>query len=116
MSTRPSEIAKVGGYDPKIIRIAFPVRENRAELVKSNEYQYIEQISPDVAQLISDDIRAYKEASPQLYALSDMDNMDKHRMLVPSITSRSHLIVSIREDQEDNPPPAQPGAFFKIAG
>jgi hypothetical protein len=42
--------------------------------------------------------------------------MDKHRLLIPTITESRHLVVAIREDHEDNPPSAPPGAIFMLVG
>ena len=57
-----------------------------------------------------------REPTLNFYKLSELDNKDKHRMLVPVVTLHSHHIVSISEDQEDNPPTARPGAILQIGG
>jgi hypothetical protein len=109
-----SAIVIAGGEDP--IQMYFPLTDTRDNLLKSEYYQRIKRLAPELAILIADHIKPYKAANYPLWALNRLDRMDKHRVLVPTITRSTHLVICIREEQENDPPPAPPGAIFGLAG
>jgi hypothetical protein len=95
----------------------FPLYDTRQSLVNSPEYGLIERVAPNLALEIADVIKPYKTGGDsRFFALNRLDRMDKHRLLIPTLTESGHLIVGIREDQEDNPPSAPPGAIFMLMG
>src|SRR5580704_5766723 len=91
----------------------FPLQDTRQSLVKSPDYGLIERVAPDLALEIADVIKPYKTGGDsRFWSLNRLDRMDKHRLLIPTLTESGHRISAIREDQEDNPPSAPPGAIF----
>jgi hypothetical protein len=95
----------------------FPLQDTRQSLVKSPDYGLIERVAPDLALEIADVIKPYKTGGDsRFWSLNRLDRMDKHRLLIPTLTESGHRISAIREDQEDNPPSAPPGAIFMLCG
>jgi hypothetical protein len=112
-----SNILVASGKDPENPPMYFPLSDTREALVKTGSYRRIEAISADVALFIADSIKPYKAANYPLWALNRLDRMDKHRLLVPTMARASHLIIAIKEEHEDNPPPdAAPGSIFMLGG
>jgi hypothetical protein len=96
--------------------IYFPLRDTRETLVKTPTYALIDRVAPDLAAIICDVVMPNMAGEKKLWGLNHLDRMDKHRLLIPTLTESGHLIVGIREDQEDNPPSAPPGAIFMLMG
>jgi hypothetical protein len=107
----------IAGEEDDPTRAYFPLQNTRQALVKSKEYRLIERVAPDLALQIADVIKPYKTGGDSRFlSLNHLDRMDKHRLLIPTLTESSHRIIAIREDQEDNPPSASPGAIFMLCG
>jgi hypothetical protein len=111
-----SAIVSAGGDNPERPPMYFPMNETRQALISSAEYRRIERVAPDLALLIADEIRPYKDTNYQLWALNRVDRMDKHRILVPTVMRSYHVVVGIREDQENDPPPVAPGTLYSVGG
>jgi hypothetical protein len=95
----------------------FPLYDTRQALVNSPEYGLIERVAPDLALEIADVIKPYKTGGDsRFWALNRLDRMDKHRVLIPTLTESGYRVIAIREDYEDNPPGATPGAIFMLCG
>lgn len=110
-----SAIVIAAGEDPS--RIYFPLSDTRDGLIRSPEYRFIERVAPDFAIVIADIIKPYKTANTAFWGLNRLDRVDKHRMMLPTITTSQHRVVAIREEHEDNLPflPA-PGEIYIIPG
>ncbi len=111
-----SAIVNAGGkVDPT--KSYFPIQNTRKALVHSSEYGFIEGVSAGLALIIADVIKPYKTGGDaRFWALNQLDRMDKHRVLVPSIVESFHAVIAIREEDEDNPPSIGPGAIFMLGG
>jgi hypothetical protein len=95
----------------------FPLYDSRQSLVKSPEYGLIERVAPNLALEIADVIKLYKTGGDsRFWGLNRLDRMDKHRLLIPTLTESGYRVIAIREDQEDNPPGATTGAIFMLYG
>jgi hypothetical protein len=95
----------------------FPLYDSRQSLVKSPEYRLIERAAPNLALEIADVVKPYKTGGDSRFgSLNRLDRRDKHRLFIPTLTESNHRIIAIREDQEDNPPSAPPGAIFMLCG
>jgi hypothetical protein len=111
-----SAIIVAGGKDDPTLAY-FPLGDTRKSCVNSRGYEFIERVAADLALLIADIIKSYKtDGDSRFWALNRLDRMDKHRILVPTLTQSRHFVIAIREDQEDDPPDAPPGATFMLAG
>jgi hypothetical protein len=109
-----SAIVTAGNEDP--IETYFPLGDTRDNIIKHGSYLQIERLAPNLANLIVDHIKPYKAENYPLWALNRLDRKDKHRVLVPTITRSMHLVIGIREEQENDPPSAPPGAIFALGG
>lgn len=91
--------AVVGSADN---RISFPMDEDRRGLERSKSFQAISRTRSDVASAILDRIQPYKTGNYLIWALRKLDNVDKHKLLIPNVQ-----ISAIRgvhgESQGENP-------------
>ena len=78
-------------------RVYFPFEGDRDSLKASSKYTTIKSVSKKAASLILDTIKPYKTGNYTLWALNKIDNIDKHRLLIPSIQ-----VVSITVDAVDD--------------
>jgi hypothetical protein len=109
-------IVIAGGEDDPTLAY-FPLQDTRQSLVKSPGYGLIERVAPNLALGIADVIKPYKtNGDSRFLSLNRLDRMDKHRLLIPTITESDHRVIAIREDHEDNPPSAPPGAIYMLCG
>jgi hypothetical protein len=98
-------------------RTYFPLGDTREGLIHSREYRLIEAIAPDLALKIADVIKSYKtRGDSRFWALNQLDRIDKHRLLVPTITQQNSAVIGITEEHEDDPPPTGPGSIYMLGG
>lgn len=76
-------------------RTVFPFRETRNSLVTAINKALIKQASEDVTDYIVDIVKPYKGGNDALWTLNDLNNIDKHRLLLPvmQLTAINNLIV-----------------------
>src|SRR5450755_4763317 len=80
----------------------FPVRDTREELISQwlNSALKQQQISDTLGKFIVETIKPYKAGNPLLWALDDLNIIDKHQLLIPSL--QAMVFDGIRlEDQKD---------------
>jgi hypothetical protein len=80
----------------------FPIDATRSSFLGQRGFKEIKSISPEFATLISDQIKPYKEENYGFWALNQMDNSDKHRLLVVSIHEFQFNIKIIRDDDDSS--------------
>lgn len=73
----------------------FPFRETRQELESAIPGGKIKFAPQTIIDLITDTIKPYKGGNNPLYALNDLDIIDKHKLLIPTISVTSLVGVSI---------------------
>lgn len=78
-----SDIAERAGLNSN--RVHFPKHETRDALEKSREFREIVQAAPNLSAVILDEIRPYKAGNYPLWALGKLDNVDKHKLLIPTV-------------------------------
>lgn len=78
------EIVTIGGGTPSKYT-SFFVRDTREELVAAISSGEIKIAGQDICDLISDTIKPYKGGNDPLWALHQLDIMDKHKLLIPTI-------------------------------
>jgi len=111
-----SAIVIAGGKDDPT-SCYFPLQSTRQALIGCKDYGFIERVAPDLALIIADIIKPYKNGGDaRFFALNQLDKMDKHRVLIPSIVRHDCSVVAIREDQEENPPICAPGSIYMLLG
>jgi hypothetical protein len=93
---------------------SFPLYEENA-LRSSPQYRLIATAIPEIAPIIFNFVRDYKaDDSCLLWALNQLDRIDKHRLLIHTLTQSSSRMIAIRKEHENDPPPAEPGAIYSI--
>src|SRR5262245_40326723 len=63
-------------------RIALPVGKTRDDVPKAQHYRTIESTKPDLAKFIIDEIQPYHQGQFLLWELSELDRIDKHRLIL----------------------------------
>ena len=107
-------VKAAGGTQEQLEKLYFPLCPDAA-LPKSRDYKTICAAIPETGPIIADFVRGYKAASEcDLWALNQLDRIDKHRSVAPTVTQSSGLTLAIRKEDEDNPPAIAPGAIYSI--
>lgn len=76
-----SDIARRAGRDGN--RVHFPKDETRDGLDRSPHMRRITELAPSLRTVILDEIRPYKAGNYPLWALGKLDNIDKHKLVIP---------------------------------
>ncbi len=94
-------IANAGG---NIATGSLPIREKREDLETALQGSEIGKVRPDIAQFILDRVKPYKDGTFPIWALSKLDNTNKHRLVIPiaAVTRLSGL--SARDDNNNTFP------------
>lgn len=66
-------------------RVHFPMNIDPERLVASGQFKRIEKANPEIARVIADEIRPDKLRNPPLWSLGRLDNVDKHKLLIPAV-------------------------------
>jgi hypothetical protein len=78
--------------------MALPVGKTRNDIIsKSTHYRTIEAPFPDLATFILDEIQPYHRGQFRLWELSELDRIDKHRLILPT-TNQAHRLGMEVED------------------
>jgi hypothetical protein len=79
--------------------MALPVGKTRDDIIaKSKQYRTIKETSPRLADFIIDEIQPYYRGKFMLWELSELDRIDKHRLILPTIYD-THRLGVILEDE-----------------
>jgi hypothetical protein len=79
--------------------MALPVGKTRNDIIsKSTHYGTIETAFPLLAKFIIDEIQPYYRGQFRLWELSELDRIDKHRLILPTINQAHRLGMKV-EDQ-----------------
>jgi hypothetical protein len=79
--------------------MALPVGKTRDDIVsKSNHYRAIKSSNPRLADFILNEIQPYCGGKFMLWELSELDRIDKHRLILPTIQD-THRIGVVLEDE-----------------
>jgi hypothetical protein len=82
--------------------MALPVGKTRDDIIlKSTHYRTIKDTIPNLATFIIDEIQPYHRGQFRLWELSELDRIDKHRLILPT-TNQAHLLGAELEDQSGN--------------
>ncbi|MBB4391801.1 hypothetical protein [Bradyrhizobium sp. ERR14] len=82
-------------------RETFPVGKTREDVKTHSTYRLIQKTSPDLAGVILETIKPYDTGQPSIWAVSKFDNLDKHRLLIPTVTVQTISGVSL-ESKDKN--------------
>jgi hypothetical protein len=92
-------IVEFTGLDPDWISL--PVGKERGEVQASPKYQAIWRKLPQFADFLLDEIQPYAGGKFKIWELAKLDNIDKHKLLIP-ITKVSTLLRLDIEDDRGN--------------
>lgn len=81
--------------------IKFPFYETRERLVKACAGGDIEKTGTNAVQLITDMIKPYRGGDDILYALHDLDILDKHLLLLPHISIIELSGLNVHDDNRN---------------
>jgi hypothetical protein len=80
-------------------QMALPIGKTRDDIVsKSKHYRTIQITVPQLATFILDEIQPYRGGQFRLWELSELDRIDKHRLILPT-TNETHRLGVRLEDQ-----------------
>ena len=71
------------GVDPK--QIYFPVSNTLAEFNENRRMKKIECACPKLGDLIREQVKPYEEGNNLLWTLNQLDIIDKHRLIIPTV-------------------------------
>jgi hypothetical protein len=78
--------------------IALPVGKTRDDILNLPRFEKIESTRPDLAKFIIDEIQPYQRGQFLLWELSELDRIDKHRLILRT-SNRAHRLGVEIEDQ-----------------
>lgn len=81
-------------------RITFPVATKREDLVSARSFRTVQEAAPEFAIHILDGIKPYQGGDFLIWELTQLDNFDKHKLLVPTLSI--HRISGICAEDENN--------------
>ena len=78
--------------------INFPFQTDRNQLIATINGGKIKAAPPAIIDLIVDTIKPYKGGDDVLYAMNDLDIMDKHRLLIPVVAVTAITDVNMSDE------------------
>ena len=98
------------GHDPR--QFYFPISTDQASLLNHKSFKKIRDLIPDLAQFLVDEIKPYKTEKFGYWAINEMDNADKHRLLAIVNGNTNFTIKCIESDQD--PSLLEPNIFYVL--
>jgi len=89
-------VSHAGGVPSKYTY--FPVRDTRQELVATINGGEIKIVGQDICDLIVNVVKPYKGGNDPLWSLHQLDIMDKHRLLIPTVSITQIAGVCAHDD------------------
>jgi hypothetical protein len=80
-------------------RITFPMHEKRDCLATTAAYRTIQETLPDLADFILNTIQPYKGGDFKTWEVSRLNNVDKHKLLVPALILQGLSGVCAEDDR-----------------
>lgn len=81
--------------------ISFPTGKTRNDLIATRQYKAIKTAMPDFADFIADVIKPYQGGDYQLWEIAALDNLDKHRLVIPVVSIQALTNVSAEDDNHN---------------
>jgi hypothetical protein len=98
--------SRLGHYDDFT---RFPFRKTKDELINAIKGGLIHQASKTVADLIVESVKPYKGGNDALWALHELNILDKHRLLLPVLRMKALHDIRIEDDRGQ---PVPVGTWF----
>lgn len=80
---------------------SLPVHETRDSLLGALARSEIQKVRPDVADFILKSVKPYKDGNLELWSLSKLDNVNKHRLVIPVVTVTRLSGISARDENNN---------------
>jgi hypothetical protein len=87
--------------DPESDWIGLPVAKSRSEVESSKGFRTIREMNSDFAAVILDEIQPYAGGKFKVWEIAKLDNIDKHKLLIPTVNISSLGKIDI-EDERGN--------------
>jgi hypothetical protein len=84
--------------DPKSNWIGLPMAEGRSDVKALRSFRFIRERNPYFPAFILDEIQPYAGGKFKLWEIGQLDNIDKHRLLIPTRNVTSLLNVDIEDE------------------
>jgi hypothetical protein len=91
-------VQKAGG---NIAAGSLPIHETKESLEGALQRSEIQKVRPDVAQFILNSVKPYKDGNFEVWALSKLDNVNKHRLVIPVVAVTRLSGISARDDNNN---------------
>ena len=91
-------IRKAGG---NIAAGSLPIHETKESLAAALQRSEINKVRPDVAEFILNNIKPYKDGNFGIWALSKLDNVNKHRLIIPVVAVTRLSGISARDENNN---------------
>jgi hypothetical protein len=91
-------VRKAGG---NIAAASLPIHETRENLEGSLQRSEIHRVRPDIAQFVLNDVKPYKDGNFSVWALSKLDNVNKHRLVIPVLAVTRLSGISARDENNN---------------
>lgn len=92
-------IVRCAGGD--ITKCEFPFSYDKEKLIKIMEKGEINKVRPDLIPFILDTIKPYKIGNLDIWNLNLLDNIDKHRLIIPVISVTQLSGISAKDDNDN---------------
>jgi hypothetical protein len=80
-------------------RVTFPLVKKREDLENSSAMGLVKKVFPDLAKFIIAKIETHDTGHPSIWAAGRLDNIDKHKLLIPIVSVQAiHDISFINEE------------------
>jgi hypothetical protein len=86
----------------KYDRIYFPKYKNREDSISSSELRLIKEAAPDLASYIADTVQPYEGGNYRVWETATLNNLDKHRILIPTLTVTAISHVSLIDENNNH--------------
>lgn len=91
-------IRKAGG---NIVAGSLPIHETKDNLAAALQRSEIQRVRPDVAKFILSNVKPFKDGNFGIWALSKLDNVNKHRLVIPVVAVTRLSGISARDDNNN---------------
>lgn len=105
-----SDTMSMFGHNPR--QFYFPISNDQYSLVQHRSFTKIRDLVPNLAQFLLDEIKPYKTVNFGYWAINEMDNADKHRLLA-IVNGNTNFTIKCTESDQD-PSVLEPNIFYVL--
>lgn len=83
----------------RIESMSLPVGRTKQDLLALKRFRDVKEVDPALADFILDEIQPYHRGKFMLWELSELDRLDKHRLILPTIKHVHRLGMILEDDR-----------------